>query len=82
LLIYILEELRERGKHVNNESHHDDSELHSLALPSEGLHDELEGDLLKCVVHNAILNDSTKELGNLFQIWVRVLMEESVLVEE
>lgn len=59
-----------------------DSEHEAFAISSEGLDHELEGDSLKHIVQESVLDDCAEELGDLGQVDVRVLMQESVLVKE
>jgi hypothetical protein len=64
-LVDPLEELRELGQQVDDLPDYDDTELHSLALPSEGLDHKLKGDLLQGAVDDAVLDDGAVELGYL-----------------
>lgn len=71
-------ELREQVDYLTDDYH---AELHSLAFASESFHYKLEGDFLQGAVDDPVLDYCTVELGNLFEILSRVLVQEAVLVK-
>jgi hypothetical protein len=80
--MYPLEKLRELREEVYDLPHDNDAELHSLALATEGLHDELQGDLLESAVNDAVLDNGSVELSYLLEVLGGILMQEAVFVEE
>jgi len=80
--MYPLEKLRELWEQVNDLADYNDAELHTLALTTEGLYDEFQGDLLESAVNDAVLDNGSVELSYLLEVLGGILMQEAVFVEE
>ena len=81
-IVYPVEERGKRRQKLHYVPDYNDPELHSLAVPPEGLYDELERDVLERAVDDLVLDDGAVEFRDLLQVLHRVLVQEAVLVEE
>ena len=82
ILVDFLELLWELGETLQKLFHHDYAKHEAFSIPTESLYNELECDSLQHVVEKAILDYGTEEFGNFSEVDMRVLVQESVLIEE
>jgi hypothetical protein len=74
--------LGELRKELQNLSEYNDSEFHSLALPTECFNHKFEGNVLESAIYDLVFDNGPIELGNLLKILHWVLVKEAVLIEK
>ena len=75
----LLGELRQAVEELFDDN---DTEALSASLATEGFDDELESDVLQDVVKQLVLDNGTEQFGNLFQVLLRILVQETVLIKQ
>lgn len=60
---------------------HDDSEALAFSLAPKGFDHEFQRNILKNIVQQLVFDDCAKELGDLFEVLLRVPVQEAVLVK-
>ena len=82
VLIYLLKLLWELWQALKELLYNDNSEHQTLAISAERLYDKLKSDTLQDIVEQTILDNCSKQFSNLCEIYMRVLVQESVFIEE
>lgn len=81
-VVDVFQKLRESWKHVEEWLYHDDTELLSTVVTSEGFVNKLQGNILKYTVQKVVLDDGSEKLCNLGEVLRWISMQEPVLIEE
>ena len=81
VLIDLLELLGELGQALEEFLDHNDAEHEALTIAAESFNDEFQSDTLKDIVEKTILDDCSEKFGNLGEVDMRVLVQESVFVK-
>lgn len=80
--IDVLELSREFRKAVKEFFDYDNSKALAFSFSSEGFNYEFKRNVLQDAVKQFVLNDGSKEFGNLLQVLLGVAVQESVFVEQ
>ena len=82
ILVNLLELFGELGQALQELLYNNDSKHEALAIPTESLDHKFQSNSLKDVIEQAILDNCSEEFGNFSEIYMGVLVQESVFVEE
>lgn len=82
VLIDFLELLGELGQTLQKFFDDNDAKHEALTVPPKSLNHKFKSDTLQHVIQELVLDDSAEKLGDLSEVYVRVLMQEPVFVEE